>query len=1282
MSVNVPLCLQLVCTDAVPIESGNSNAWYAATFQIPDGNYQYYNLPDQSQAYYSTMNIKKGYWIAGYQGGHAWRVIDIDTLNATESQITLTLEDVDNYNMQIDSITNNGAINAYSNYICFQVNNEGLPVFAPLFAKYIDTILPQLPSDILSRFLYRNPTKQYVQVSQSEHTFSVGDPVWLNPDSGLYELANTGTTAKYIVGIVSSIGVPTSMYFTYKSFGAYYSDIQGFFSSTIDSIGTYTEFSLKTLFPSITPGTFVYIDTDPNTTASYTTTPPSDMAIPVWIYLGLDPTTNREMAILYTTPSLYNQTGSGSGGSGGAGSTGPQGPQGPQGEAGKGFKIFATTSVQSTSGTTGNIGEFLLDTTVPGESKLYLYQDSNNGSTGYNNAYTFVSNLASSVNVVGEQGPTGEQGPAGVAGPQGPTGPTDGAMPWIQKNIIDSPPAATVDTNTITRTSTDIYIPWTYPEQIYLNLINSWAPVINTFNAEIYYKTNAGATSLTKQSIVVDGTGTAYINDHSTQNHITGIILTKSPTASTGLVTVTFPNEVTPRKAYRYYHADLANIVVGTSKLVMWYNKYTPTKVEIPLPVFSIPGKPSAPLVTNVTAIPANYTSLTVSYNPPTSVDISDANSSATITQYTITYSSPGSTERYGGPIADTQKSVTTANTTYTLTNLLPDSSYTVKVKATNSLGLTSDDSIYGLQVDPTPLTTVPNLSAISPVGSTPLISGSIYKVSDNTQITNDIIRLNTLTPSVQFTPVTIPIHSVQSRGSTGAALAALDVSLQRGSTEISQESVIFNGFGQTDPTDSNLIPMNIQSSTADVYAANPNNAYKGFYKSGTSTITLNSTGLFDNATNDLITLSVTQQQKATIVSSLANVGTAATYGFYYDMTSVNPTITSVNLTRVNTTPSPGTQQVSGLTIFTGSGNLTYDITTVVTNMGKHFYKSPLLEYTNPNTTNTITNTTETNTSRITAGITNGQFDNEVTFVRRYAIPIYANTYSNGLDVTVVANNVFGSSLPFTSPLQKIIFDSPSLNYINNGASYPRTVPNITISSGFVRGAHVASGTAQSSVSTNPYVPSFTYSDPIYDHTVSLTTNQELPIMNGSFRTFSTGYLNYSDYTENSGIDYSALPTVDGYRFATFKWKITESQTQINTVSFLLDGINTGSLQYSNTLYKTLFTGTQTPIILYYRFVDEAALNAPVNADYATTVWISGSSQGGTLVSSMNFYSPTDNSVSYSGLNSISSTSSSYTFNVLSPFRGVRTSYLYCRVGIPTNINFNFSHISARLYAQ
>ena len=821
MSVNVPLCLQLVCTSASQTTSGNTNTWYTATFEIPNGNYQYYNAPDLSQYYYSTLDIKKGYWIAGYQGGHAWRIVDVFT-EGIDTQITLTLEDVDNYNMQIDGIANYGALSAFSNYICFQVNNDGLPVFAPLYAKYIDSVLPQLPSDILSRFLYRNPTKQYVPVEQSSHTFQVGDPVWLNPASGAYELANTGTTAKYIIGIVSSVGVPTADYFTYKSFGAYYTDIQSFFSST-DAGGTYTAFSLTTLFPGIAPGTFVYIDTDPNTSANYTITPPTDIAIPVWVYLGVDPLTNREMAILYTTPSLYNQTG-GSGGSGGA--------TGPKGDPGQGFKIFATTSVQSTAGSTGNIGEFLLDTTVTGESKLYLYNGDNKGSTGYGDAYTYVSNLASSINVIAERGPTGDTGRDGERGPTG-----ESAMPWIQTNIIDSPPAATV--GTVTNTSTDIYIPWTYPEQIYLNLINSWAPVINTFNADLYYKSSSSASSYTKLSIVQNGTGQNYINDHTPgSQHITGIVLTNVASATRGVVNVQFPTDPTGtlRRAYRFYDASLTGMAGSASGTLpvyspyveMWYNLYDPKKVQKSLPIFKMPGAPAAPLILSVTPVANTVNSLRVVYDPPLP-DVNDPLSTATITNYTITYGSTGATERYGGQISDGPKTVTTNSTQYTLSSLLPDSPYSVQVYATNSSGYTGAAYIYPLTIDTNPLTPAANLTTIAPAGSTTLYSGTIRKVSDNSIVTTPVARVNAGNPSVQFQTVSIPIQSTQTRGSTSTGLSALVVSADRvGTTIAGPETVTFDGFGNPVPSTITTSAISIANTVVDTYAASPT-AYKGF---------------------------------------------------------------------------------------------------------------------------------------------------------------------------------------------------------------------------------------------------------------------------------------------------------------------------------------------------------------------------------------------------------------------------------------------------------------------
>jgi hypothetical protein len=142
----------------------------------------------------------------------------------------------------------------------------------------------------------RNPNSQYVDVLQPSHTFVGGEPIWIDPADGYYKSANN-TNAKYIVGVVSSVGIPTSDSFTYKVFGTYYYDIQKFFSSLDLS--------------SFNKGDFIYVSTDGLT--NYTTTPPTDFAIPIWVYLGLD-SNSKQTGILYTTPSLYS--GAGGGGSG------------------------------------------------------------------------------------------------------------------------------------------------------------------------------------------------------------------------------------------------------------------------------------------------------------------------------------------------------------------------------------------------------------------------------------------------------------------------------------------------------------------------------------------------------------------------------------------------------------------------------------------------------------------------------------------------------------------------------------------------------------------------------------------------------------------------------------------------------------------------------------------------------------------------------------------------------------------------------------------------------
>jgi hypothetical protein len=239
----------------------------------------------------------------------------------------------------------------------------------------------------------------------------------------------------------------------------------------------------------------------------------------------------------------------------------------------------------------------------------------------------------------------------------------------------------------------------------------------------------------------------------------------------------------------------------------------------------------------------------------------------------------------------------------------------------------------------------------------------------------------------------------------------------------------------------------------------------------------------------------------------------------------------------------------------------------------------------------------------------------------------------------------------------------------------------MTISSGYVRGAHIQSGTA---VSTSLPVPSFTYSDSLYDHNESLVGNEELQIYNGKFRTSINGYANYSTSYGNSGRDYTSLNTVNGYRFATFQWNITEMQAQVSSLFFMIQGISPGSLAYSNTLYTTLFSGTTTPLLLFYRFVEvDGSIPGdgyiPSNVDKYTTIWLNGNSKLSPVVNQYTYASPTDNTVIQNGLVSVSDGGTTYTVNVTVPFNSNRPVKLFCRIGIPMNINFEFSHVSARV---
>ena len=415
----VPICLQFI-TDTE--EEGNAS--YDGT-TVNGANRYYVNLTllfpqlfntNVDPLAYNSLDIKVGGWLAGTSGGFAWRITEIGTNDGTN--VTVQLEDEENYNYAIDPIQSGGAPLFNRAHIYFELGPDGLPIFSPLYGQYLDNTLPQLPYDIICRFFSRNQGNQYVPVFQPNHGFLGGESIWLDPADGIYKRANN-TKAQYVIGLVSSIDIPDNRWFTYKSYGAFYGNITKFFNNV--NLSSYAK------------GSFLYISTDGIN--QYTTAQPADIAVPAWVYLGLDSYGNQQ-GILYTVPSLYN------------GSTGTTGPTGPKGESGDLFYSATVGNWASNPVVVGGYATLIFSpglSYIPGNS-VVVVSSSNptiyfQGSIlAYNklNGITEVSVTSISggpsfprdvyyININpldGTEGPVGIQGATGATGSTGPTGPT------------------------------------------------------------------------------------------------------------------------------------------------------------------------------------------------------------------------------------------------------------------------------------------------------------------------------------------------------------------------------------------------------------------------------------------------------------------------------------------------------------------------------------------------------------------------------------------------------------------------------------------------------------------------------------------------------------------------------------------------------------------------------------------------------------------------------------------------------------------------------------------
>ena len=825
--------------------------------------------------------------------------------------------------------------------------------------------------------------------------------------------------------------------------------------------------------------------------------------------------------------------------------------------------------------------------------------------------------------------------------------------PWIQKYFIDAPPCIVFQK--ATATSTEISVPWLYPSQMPIGLICSWIPVINSFSSVVTIDISGILTTIPLLTDVSKN----YIDYHDGKPYITGIILSSMP-GTNAIELRTFPDDISPRSAYVYHNTDLKRLVDNSNNILRaWYSNCNPKPCKSPiyLPKFSVPGPPGPPIM--ISLIFSTPTSGKLTYDPPIYVDITDPYSKLLIIKYTLTYDSSGSPYRYYGPIPYPFNTLNNATQlTYDALDIYPDSLYRFTATATNTANLTGAASdISGFCI---PLLPIPPLSGTIPFPDRYYTNGTSTRITGNVVVT----RLVNITTSWISSSFPAPIHNQSQRGNLQPLIiiSTEDLKIQNNNITTNGPSIDLGGFPvySVAPVTANNMQLSIDiTDSYNVFAQD------GFYLQANNIVELK-TPIFVASPNDY---TVTISQTRSFIGSKV-------FTYQYDLPPPPPEISGITFkfdSGVEFKP------VSGVNVIYGTPNFIVNV--VTKNMGNYYYSSPLLDYTNA-IAGSWSPSTETDLTNVKPGsIVGGAFVNPVVIERTIQIVTdLVNTYKNEFTLSVKANNVATSTVPFVATPIKAIVDGPSKKLVYD--TYPQSIPSLT-NGATVIGLRIQSGTAGGA-----NVPPFTqaggqtWASTAYNNSADITSLQELQISNGQFTTPGTQAYSYMDYTTYkysdtsfNTVNYSLIST-SGFRYASFAWRVPPAPTlsYIN-LSFTITSAT------PITIINNLACVGGTPIQFYYRHENAASPN-PTNLGSLTSAWINGNYTNGTQTTSGNYYLPLAyTSTPNWGLTRVTQSGSNTTLIVqITPLRIQSGTFnIYARIGIPMNVPVSFSVVSATL---
>ena len=85
-----------------------------------------------SSGSYSAADVSVGYCVSNFEGGQAWKIIDIFDVNLALNTMTSILEDVEYYNYLMDQSTGEHGPNDGQLGYCFTLGENGLPNLFPI----------------------------------------------------------------------------------------------------------------------------------------------------------------------------------------------------------------------------------------------------------------------------------------------------------------------------------------------------------------------------------------------------------------------------------------------------------------------------------------------------------------------------------------------------------------------------------------------------------------------------------------------------------------------------------------------------------------------------------------------------------------------------------------------------------------------------------------------------------------------------------------------------------------------------------------------------------------------------------------------------------------------------------------------------------------------------------------------------------------------------------------------------------------------------------------------